>query len=755
MTETPQASKIITSFSPQSVISLKDIDDLSNKKGYNPVDAYNAIGPHFETSPATAKLNDSITFGAQHRLPPLPIPNLEDTMKKVLLHVEALHASEAEKEEAKRAVEEFLKGDGPKLQQMLVEYDKTGRARGDFGSYVEEFWNDSYLPPDSVGVQNFNPYFVLENSPDPSLAHFPIKRAASLCSAALGFASQVQQETLRADSFRGKPLCMEQFKSLFGSARVAVEDGVDVIRTYDDSNHVVVMCQGDMYYFQALWPNGDVAVDEGDLVEILTAIRTRADQDVEEEDPVFRAQQSIGVLTSLPLKERARARRELTEFSPDNEDALQIVYSALFVLVLDDYKPEDKHAVAANMLHGSYALHPCPPPKDEAAAKQRVLSFPEYQGGSCCNRWYDKLQIIVCGDGSAGVNFEHSSIDGHTALRFVSDIYAESVISFAQSITRLVATHDIIPNVINATVRRAADSLDHRGLPQLDVLPKKLHFNIPESIQKKVYYAETALGDDIMSMDTFIFDFKAYGKEFIKAHNMSPDSYVQMSLILAYYRLYGQVVCSYEPVLTKGFYHGRTEAMRSTTMEARRLCEVFMDRKRTNGEKIAALHAAIYAHGQLVKDCSEGKGVDRHLFALKCIAEKNGMKTPAFFQSKPWNQLNHTILSTSNCGNACLAGFGFGPVVPEGFGIGYIIKDNQLHYGISSKQRQTRRFALVLEKVLVDMANLFTLTKKGRLVKSTWIANPRKSLTSLTPDMVSYEGYDDVWGESTLLDVSM
>lgn len=30
---------------------------------------------------------------------------------------------------------------------------------------------------------------------------------------------------------------------------------------------------------------------------------------------------------------------------------------------------------------------------------------------------YDKLQIIVCADGEAGINFEHTSIDGHTVLR--------------------------------------------------------------------------------------------------------------------------------------------------------------------------------------------------------------------------------------------------------------------------------------------------------------------------------------------------
>ncbi len=72
-------------------------------------------------------------------------------------------------------------------------------------------------------------------------------------------------------------------------------------------------------------------------------------------------------------------------------------------------------------------------------------------------------------DGGAGINFEHSAIDGHTALRFVSDIYADTVISFAQSITKLVHAHQgLIPSVISATIRRAVESLDSKGRKLLD-----------------------------------------------------------------------------------------------------------------------------------------------------------------------------------------------------------------------------------------------------------------------------------------------
>ena len=49
---------------------------------------------------------------------------------------------------------------------------------------------------------------------------------------------------------------------------------------------------------------------------------------------------------------------------------------------------------------------------------------------------------------------------------------------------------------------------------------------------------------------------------------------------------------------------------------------------------------------------------------------------PAIFTDHGWSILNASIMSTSNCGNPALRLFGFGPVAADGYGIGYIIKDD-------------------------------------------------------------------------------
>lgn len=714
----------------------------------------------------TVSAKTSVTFGGQMDLPPLPIPSLNVTMDRFLKSIEAL---DDDPEQSKALVKEFLMNDAPKLQELLVEYDRKGRETGQIGSYVEEFWNDSYLAPDSSVVLNLNPFFVLEDSPDPKIARDPVKRAASLCFASVKLASQLRFENLKPDTFKGKPLCMDQFKALFSTARIPMKNAKDSIYVFDKSNHIAVLCRGSVYYFQVLWPDGHVAVDETDIADILEAIQNHALEEVGTAKDPLKGQQSIGVLTSLPRNEWAQARDDLTKHSPRNAESLKIIDSALFVLVLDDYVPQNKHDAAANMLHGSYLLKghnleqvgsdksasPCTTcPSRGSQGSSDWLKFSDYQAGSCCNRWYDKLQIIVCGDGTAGINFEHSAIDGHTALRFVSDVYAETVIKFAQSITKLVAAHDMIPNVISAKVVRAATALDSAGRATLDVFPKKIHFDIPDSIHRKIYYAETALGDDVVASETFVLEFKDYGKAFITSNGLSPDSFVQMSMILAYYHLYGRIVCAYEPVLTKNFFHGRTEAMRPATLEAKALCEIFTDTAASAQDKVDALRKATKVHSQLVKECSQGMGVDRHLFALKCIAEKKGLPIPPFYHSKAWKLLNHTILSTSNCGNPSLAGFGFGPVVPDGLGIGYIIKEHQLHYSISSKHRQTRRYAYTLESVLKEMAQLFCDQKKNTVGAALRAADndaSRRRLSTILLPMITSDSYGDMWGASAAL----
>jgi carnitine O-acetyltransferase len=66
----------------------------------------------------------TVTWAHQSRLPKLPIPPLEDACRRYLTALQGLQ-DEREHEETKRAVKAFLHGDGPRAQEMLIEYAKN------------------------------------------------------------------------------------------------------------------------------------------------------------------------------------------------------------------------------------------------------------------------------------------------------------------------------------------------------------------------------------------------------------------------------------------------------------------------------------------------------------------------------------------------------------------------------------------------------------------------------------------------------
>ncbi|RHY19851.1 hypothetical protein DYB32_010162 [Aphanomyces invadans] len=167
------------------------------------------------------------------------------------------------------------------------------------------------------------------------------------------------------------------------------------------------------------------------------------------------------------------------------------------------------------------------------------------------------------------------------------------------------------------------------------------------------------------------------------------------------------------------------------TAETKKFLELFVDASANLLEKTAALRAAVQAHSAMVKRCMNGQGrcddvvwnevdtedamhsllgVERHLYALQQLHHivSPGEPEPAFFRDDGWLKLGRSIISTSNCGNPSLRLFGFGPVVPEGFGIGYIIKDDGIQFCVASKHRQTQRYCDTLESYLVQMQNLLT-----------------------------------------------
>ncbi|RKP31993.1 acyltransferase ChoActase/COT/CPT [Metschnikowia bicuspidata] len=666
------------------------------------------------------------TYQYQSQLQKLPIPDLKETCANYLSVLKPLQ-NEKEHEKTIDAVQKFLKsGTGEYLDSELRKYAENRN------SYIEQFWYDSYLNYDSPVVLNLNPFFLLEDDPfnnENTTVDLQIKRAVSLTISSLKFIRALKNETLSVDMQRnGKPLCMYQYSKLFGASRIPTDDGC-IMQSDPKSNHIIVMSKSQFYWFDVLDHDNNLIMSEQDMIiNFSSIIRDSRKTPINE-----MAKSSFGVLTTENRRVWAKIRNSPTiANNTTNKEILSIIDSALFVICLDDIVLTDLSELSKNMLCGLTIL-------DRGV-----------QVGTCTNRWYDKLQIIVTQNGKAGINFEHTGVDGHTVLRFVSDIYTDSILSFARSINS------------NAPSLWGKELLNNKFESSfLVTIPRKLEWDLTPDLSLALRFGETRLSDLINQNEFKNLEFKSYGSATIKKMKYSPDAFVQMAFQASYYALYGKVECTYEPAMVKSFLHGRTETIRTVSQESNLLVRKFFDPAMPAKAKLKYLADACEKHTEQTKRCLQGKGVDRHLFALFCIwkrymagAETGALQAvdmrpddtstttelccsvsdktiggnnqdtpdlelsslPEIFADAGWDKLNNTIISTSNCGNPSLRLFGFGPVSPNGFGIGYIIKDDSISICASSKHRQTERFLLTLESYLIEIYRIFKEVNESAVV---------------------------------------
>ncbi|KAG8823583.1 hypothetical protein FRC19_003558 [Serendipita sp. 401] len=716
--------------------------------------------------PMTTQKPKIIDTQAQANLPKLPVPDLEDTCRKYLAALKELQ-DEHEHEATKKAVDDFLKGDGPRIQAKLREWAAVQ------DSYIEEFWYESYLSHSDPVVLALNPFFVLEDDPTPSRGT-QLPRAASLIISSLGFVHDLREGLLGPDTVRGKPLDMDQYTRLFGTARVPTSRGcrMDVA---EGSRHIVVIRRGQFYHFDVLDSSNRPVLTERQILRNLEAIC--ADAETVPLNEV--AGSSMGVLTTENRKVWNRLRSILVS-SEDNRECLQVVDDALFVVCLDDVSPENVGELCSNFLCGTYQLQG------------------GVQVGTCTNRWYDKLQIIVCANGTAGINFEHTGVDGHTVLRFAADVFTEGLMLMARSI------NPAAPTLFHAKLSPYAKSykppkgaqkeetaFDMREKQRIDTTPKKLEWHLVPELRAGIRYAERRISDLICQNDCQELEFKGYGREFIIRHGFSPDAFVQMAFQAAYFGLYGRTECTYEPAMTKAFLHGRTEAIRTVQTPSVTFTKTYFS-EASSEQKVDSLRKACASHVKLTKECSAGLGQDRHLYALYCLLQReinegspsstpNGARTPqlngktklaiadgyavdgnanangdvsvslaetratalpTIFTDHGWSILNTSIISTSNCGNPALRLFGFGPVAADGYGIGYIIKDDGISIVASSKHLQTRRLLETLKQYFLDVQKMIIQLHRQANERPRTIELPQKNIhgrTSSRPTNVTPE----------------
>ena len=193
---------------------------------------------------------------------------------------------------------------------------------------------------------------------------------------------------------------------------------------------------------------------------------------------------------------------------------------------------------------------------------------------------------------------------------------------------------------------------------------------------------------------------------------MSPDGVMQMAIQLAYTRLHKQTVSVYESASTSSFLRGRTETIRSCTPASAAFVATMMKQGASAEEKNMSLRAACAVHGDVTFAALTGKGIDRHLFALKQLASRQPGPLPAFFSLPAYSRMIHNTLSTSTLSSPALDGGGFGPVVADGYGVGYGIQDDGSGFSVTSYMDTLPAFGASLQEAVADMQAVLQQTAK-------------------------------------------
>eukprot|EP00612_Vaucheria_litorea_P000583 CAMPEP_0171459506 /NCGR_PEP_ID=MMETSP0945-20130129/4764_1 /TAXON_ID=109269 /ORGANISM="Vaucheria litorea, Strain CCMP2940" /LENGTH=620 /DNA_ID=CAMNT_0011985541 /DNA_START=166 /DNA_END=2028 /DNA_ORIENTATION=+ len=595
------------------------------------------------------------------KLKRLPIPSLEDTVQRWLSSVQPhFNGSSDEWSHFLKMVKDFEIGDGKKMNESLMKKEETdigkGQARYPY-SYIEECWDDMYLKGRWALPINSNPYLALQPPPKSykhiSLDH-QVSSAVSFIDSHLKYLCLLKNDDFEND----ENICSYQHTLQVGSGRIASRCK-DFISYNPESKHIVVIVSNRAYKVKVLYED-NAQIKPNALVDLLEDLKSKA-------KTLDRVDAFVGYMTSMDRDSWAENRAKLKSISRKNAKSLKALDSALLVVSLED------DSESTGSLHCS--------------SKARHFLFGKHGE----NRWFDKHQLCVTTDGSMAVNYEHSYSDGMAWCRNLGEIW-----------------HDMygVPSKLI------------RSLPKGDYNNEKpeaieLEWDLSTDLKNEIFKAQNSFKKSCEGLGLNVMKFDHFGKEHFKNWKISPDAGVQMAIQASFYNLHKKFPAVYESASTNRFLHGRTETIRSATNESLLFIKALQPESSLDNESKKELFVkAMNKHIVLAREAASGLGVDRHLAAMRYLAQKNAKSNlghdfynhPLYLKSSKW------LCSTSNVSNPFLSAFGFGPVVDNGYGLGYIIHNESIPIVVTNFEEgetDSKDMSKGIENALLEIQNIF------------------------------------------------
>ncbi|KAI6661345.1 Carnitine O-acetyltransferase [Oopsacas minuta] len=596
-------------------------------------------------------------------IPRLPVPPLEETLDKYLQVVRPL-LSPDQFSKTQKIVEGFRTGAGPDLQKALQERAKVR------DSWLHQWWLEcAYLGfrlpvvvHSSPGVSTFKQEFSTQNQ----LVSFCSKVVRS----ALEFHLDVLEDRLPPDLMGSVALDMSQYSNILASTRIPEKD-IDSQRrpSREQSRHILVIHQGRFFKLPVFNREGVLATREA-ISSQIEAILRQSDTPCKDK---------VGILTSLHRDKLVTARQELIN-TPTNVTTLEQIETAIFTLCIDNPTP---------LVSTSEISHLSDPTETTAS---RITLHGYGSSVHSANRWFDSgVQFLVGKDGYFGMNYEHSNADAPPVIKLF-----DKTIAASQEPSDVCACKDPL----------LAD-------------PEELLWEISAVSQQHIAVAREEMDSLVADTDVQCFLFKEFGKDLPKSYRLSPDSFFQVALQLAYYKMHTKTPATYESGSTRKFYQGRTETIRSATMASLEFVQAFTQNVMSNEKLAHLLRQAVEAHRSYTIEAVNGQGVDRHLLGLKLISKEKGVLLPEIFSDPTYSHSLHITLSTSQVPSQHQLTLCFGPVVPDGYGVCYNPRENEFRICVSTFRScpttSTAGMIKCIEESLMQMQHTLYLGQPAKL----------------------------------------
>ncbi|XP_006822823.1 peroxisomal carnitine O-octanoyltransferase-like [Saccoglossus kowalevskii] len=456
------------------------------------------------------------TFQFEEDLPSLPVPTLQHTLTRYLESVKP-HVSLAEFERTTNIVKEFGNGIGKTLHENLLKKASTEK------NWLENWWeNTAYLS--ARGSKPFGganvAYAILDMNVWPPKKGTQVERCALILWNVLKYWQSIHEETLPVESSRDKSnISMHQYRSIFSSSVVPGIEKDTITRhlkTEKEGNcpdHIIVLRKGHFYRFTATDDDGNI-LSAPELQRQLQYIKNTC-----ENTPTI---PSVGILTALDRTLWAQARTHLCKLNPHNISILNDIESSLLIISLEEISADTRQAVCEQSLFGNGH-----------------------------GRWFDKCYTLISFEnGSFGANFDHSVMDGICVVNHVSHT------------TEQIISQDGIWK----------GSTNVRELPD----PQELKFTMDDYITKTISKADEQYRNEADNVELTV-KVTPFDRGVLKSKQIHPDAFMQLALHYTYYKMYNRPAPTYETATTRKFYHGRTETVRTCTMEAIQWYKAMLD----------------------------------------------------------------------------------------------------------------------------------------------------------------------------------